>query len=94
MRQRLGDANWKAFVRYAEVHHKEGFLRALTPPTGSPSDSSLGWYVGRLQPLEAARQARVQRRGYHEDPSHRSLGCAQFRFFHWPSASSHSPPRP
>ena len=34
MRQRLGDANWKAFVRYAEVHCKEDFLRALTPPTG------------------------------------------------------------
>ena len=41
MRQRLGDANWKAFVRYAEVHYKEDFLRALTPPTGRLCCSAL-----------------------------------------------------
>ena len=34
MRKRLGEANWKAFVRYSKVRHKERFLRALTPPSG------------------------------------------------------------
>ena len=34
MRQRLGDANWAAFVEYAEAHHKEDFFRALTPASG------------------------------------------------------------
>ena len=34
MCQRLGEANWKAFVCYAEVHHKEAFMRALTPESG------------------------------------------------------------
>ena len=34
MRQRLGEANWKAFVTYAETYHKHTFLHALTPPDG------------------------------------------------------------
>ena len=34
MRRRLGEANWKAFVRYAETRHKEAFVRALVPQSG------------------------------------------------------------
>lgn len=34
MRNRLGEANWIAFVRYAENYYKEAFVRALTPETG------------------------------------------------------------
>ena len=34
MRQRLGEANWAAFVKYAEAHHKDNFFRALTPASG------------------------------------------------------------
>ena len=32
--QRLGEANWAAFVKYAEGEHKEAFFRALTPASG------------------------------------------------------------
>ena len=32
MRERLGEANWRAFVRYAVRHHKGAFLNALIPP--------------------------------------------------------------
>ena len=32
MRERLGDAHWRAFVRYAVQHHKAAFLDALLPP--------------------------------------------------------------
>jgi len=31
IRQRLGDANWQAFVHYAEVNYKELFVEALMP---------------------------------------------------------------
>ena len=31
MRKRLGEANWAAFVRFAEAEHKVAFIRALTP---------------------------------------------------------------
>ena len=34
MRKRLGEANWAAFVKYAEAEHKEAFFRALTPASG------------------------------------------------------------
>ena len=34
MRKRLGDANWAAFVRYAESEFKADFFDALTPATG------------------------------------------------------------
>jgi len=34
MRMRLGEAHWKAFVRYAEVEFKETFARALMPMSG------------------------------------------------------------
>ena len=34
MRARLGEANWAAFVKYAEAAHKEAFFRALTPASG------------------------------------------------------------
>lgn len=34
MRKRLGEANWAAFVRYAEMEHKAQFFRALTPASG------------------------------------------------------------
>ena len=34
MRARLGEVQWNAFVRYAEAHHKDAFLNALTPPSG------------------------------------------------------------
>ena len=34
MRQRLGEANWAAFVKYAEAEHKAAFFRALTPASG------------------------------------------------------------
>ena len=32
MRERLGKANWRAFVRYAVKHHKGAFLNTLVPP--------------------------------------------------------------
>jgi len=32
MRERLGEASWRAFVRYAVKHHKVAFLNALVPP--------------------------------------------------------------
>ena len=32
MRERLGEANWRAFVLYAVKHHKGAFLNALIPP--------------------------------------------------------------
>ena len=32
MRQRLGDKNWEAFIRYSETYYKHAFLRALIPP--------------------------------------------------------------
>ncbi len=31
-RARLGEANWRAFVRYAEAYHKAAFFNTLTPP--------------------------------------------------------------
>ena len=34
MQKRLGEANWKAFVKYAETEYKEDFFRALTPASG------------------------------------------------------------
>ena len=34
MRQRLGEAHWAEFVRYAEAEHKEAFFEALTPTLG------------------------------------------------------------
>ena len=34
MRKRLGEANFKAFVKYAEAHYKEVFVRGLTPTAG------------------------------------------------------------
>ena len=33
MRKRLGEANWAAFVRYAEAEYKESFFAAFTPST-------------------------------------------------------------
>ena len=33
MRSRLGEANWAAFVRYADAEYKADFFLALTPPT-------------------------------------------------------------
>ena len=33
-RERLGEAHWAAFVRYAESEHKAAFFRALTPSSG------------------------------------------------------------
>ena len=35
MRKRLGEANWAAFVRYAEAEHKAAFFRAFTPASGA-----------------------------------------------------------
>ena len=34
MRERLGETNWAAFVKYAEAEHKAAFFRALTPASG------------------------------------------------------------
>ena len=34
MCQRLGEAHWAAFVKYAEAHHKEDFFRVLAPASG------------------------------------------------------------
>ena len=34
MRERLGKANWAAFVRYAEREHKADFLRTFAPASG------------------------------------------------------------
>ena len=34
MRERLGKANWDAFVKYAEAEHKGAFVRALLPASG------------------------------------------------------------
>jgi hypothetical protein len=34
MRKRLGEANWAAFVGYAEAEYKTAFLRAFTPASG------------------------------------------------------------
>ena len=34
MRERLYEANWAAFIKYAEAEHKAAFLRALTPASG------------------------------------------------------------
>ena len=35
MRARLGEANWAAFVKYAEAEHKDDFFRAFTPASGT-----------------------------------------------------------
>ena len=34
MRKRLGEANWAAFVKYAETEYKTAFIRAFTPVSG------------------------------------------------------------
>ena len=34
MRERLGEANWIAFVKYSEAEHKAAFVRALMPVSG------------------------------------------------------------
>ena len=42
MRERLGEANWHAFVRYAVQHHKAAFLSALVPPPASLDAERVG----------------------------------------------------
>lgn len=37
MRERLGEANWAAFVRFAEAVHKDKFIKSFAPPTGALS---------------------------------------------------------
>ena len=34
MRRRLGEANWNAFVRFAEAECKAKFIASFTPSTG------------------------------------------------------------
>ena len=53
MRQRLGEANWKAFVRYAEVHHKEAFVRAHMP------ESSILCCDGKLDGMPCPNNTRI-----------------------------------
>ena len=53
MRRRIGEANWAAFVRYAEAEYKSDFLRALTPDTGVLRCE------GRLDGAPCPKQVRV-----------------------------------
>lgn len=53
MRKRLGEANWKAFVRYAEAWHKESFVRALLPSCGMLS------CVGKLDGSPCPQQKQI-----------------------------------
>ena len=78
MRERLGDAHWRAFVGYAVKHHKGAFLNALVSP-----DATLRC-AGKLVPhapatpcmrqlcLATAPLSEVQRRlaNFHMDHTH------------------------
>jgi len=56
MRKRLGEANWKAFVQYAETRHKESFVRSFMP-----SDGML-CCVGKIDGTPCPRQVQINLR--------------------------------
>ena len=79
MRERLGEANWRTFVRYAVQHHKGAFLNALVPPDAVlRCAGKLGRHTAAATPctrrlcLATAPLSKVKRRlaNFHMDHTH------------------------
>ena len=86
MRERLGEANWRAFVRYAVQHHKGAFLNALVPPDAVlRCAGKLGRHTAAATPctrrlcLATAPLSKVKRRlaNFHMDHTHDAAHICQ-----------------